>query len=139
MHSPHSITPYPKFSLLPKLYTQVSVCPQSCKNTLFPCLCYTQGSKQCPLTCSTFLNMLKSCLTQLGIDTTQYSCHSFRRGGVCFALECRLPLPPDLIKVQGDWKSDAYHPYLDPSLSFCMQVAEIQPLHVPTFLALCLP
>uniref|UniRef100_A0A8W8LGR2 Uncharacterized protein n=2 Tax=Magallana TaxID=2171616 RepID=A0A8W8LGR2_MAGGI len=42
--------------------------------------------------------------------------------GASFALECGLP--PDLIKSQGDWKSDAYQSYLDPSLSFRVQVAE---------------
>jgi hypothetical protein len=77
--------------------------------------------------------MLKACLTQLGIDPTKYSGHSFRRGGASFALECGLP--PDLIKAQGDWKSDAYHSYLDPSFSYRTQVAH----RLGTEFSLCLP
>lgn len=42
-------------------------------------------------------------------------------GGASFALQCGLP--PDLIQTQGDWRSEVYKTYLDPSLSFRQQVA----------------
>lgn len=87
-----------------------------------PAFMYILDSKNHILSYATFLQMLKSCLSQIGLDPSKYSGHSFRRGGASFALQCGLP--PDLIKSQGDWKSDAYQSYLDPSLSFRVQVAE---------------
>ena len=41
--------------------------------------------------------------------------HSFRRGGASFAFECNVPA--ELIKFQGDWRSDAYLVYLEMSSS----------------------
>ncbi|CAC5418430.1 unnamed protein product [Mytilus coruscus] len=73
-----------------------------------------------PLTYSTFLHMLKHSLSQLKLDTSGYSSHSFRRGGATFALECGVS--SDLIQAQGDWKSEAYKGYLDPSFSHKQQV-----------------
>ncbi|CAC5393969.1 unnamed protein product [Mytilus coruscus] len=55
-----------------------------------------------------------------GINSSQYSGHSFRRGGASFALECGLP--GEVIQAHGDWRSDAYKAYLDPSLSYRHQV-----------------
>ena len=42
--------------------------------------------------------------------------HSFRRRGACFALHSGVP--SDYIKLQGDWKSNAYERYLDHSLRY---------------------
>ena len=57
----------------------------------------------------------------MGIDSSKYSGHSFRRGGASFALECGVPV--DLIQSQGDWRSNAYQSYIDPSLQFRQSVA----------------
>ena len=73
------------------------------------------------LTYSVFLARLRGCLGQLGVDVTSYSGHSFRRGGASFALECGVP--SELIQAQGDWRSDVYLSYLDPSLGFRQRVA----------------
>ncbi|CAC5355478.1 unnamed protein product [Mytilus coruscus] len=67
-----------------------------------------------PLTYSKFLSRLKQSLSHIGINPDKYSGHSFRRGGASFALECGIPT--ELIQSQGDWKSDAYKRYIDPSL-----------------------
>lgn len=69
-----------------------------------------------------FLSRLHECLREIGIDPKKYSGHSFRRGGASFALECGLP--PDLIQTQGDWRSDAYKSYIDPSLEYRQQVCQ---------------
>ena len=37
--------------------------------------------------------------------------HSFRRGGASDAFKCNIPAA--LIKLQGDWKSNAYLQYSD--------------------------
>ena len=74
-----------------------------------------------PLTCSEFVCKLKECLSLIGLDTSKYSGHSFRRGGATIALQCGLPV--DLIKVQGDWRSNACERYLEPSFDLRKQVA----------------
>lgn len=74
-----------------------------------------------PLTHKDFTDRLRSCLTLCGFEASMYSGHSFRRGGASYALECGLPV--DLIKLQGDWNSNAYERYLNPSLELRKKVA----------------
>jgi len=64
-----------------------------------------------PLTHGAFVQALKFCLREIGVDHTQYSGHSFRRGGATFAH--RLGVDPLLIKIMGDWSSDAFMSYID--------------------------
>ena len=45
------------------------------------------------------------------LDPSEFSPHSFRRGGATLAFDCGLPAV--LIKLQGDWRSDAYLVYLE--------------------------
>ena len=80
-----------------------------------PAFIYKNSIKVIPLTYSVFLSKLKRFLSVLGINNTLYSGHSFRWGGrgASFALECDVP--PELIQSHGDWKSDTYKKYLDPS------------------------
>ena len=85
-----------------------------------PAFLYFEQNKPIPLTYGIFIKMLKHYLNLLGFDSNKYSGHSFRRGGASFALECGVPA--DLIQSQGDWKSDAYKCYLDPSFSHRQQV-----------------
>ena len=82
---------------------------------------YRSATGVVDLTYSVFLARLRGCLGQLGVDVTSYSGHSFRRGGASFALECGVP--SELIQAQGDWRSDVYLSYLDPSLGFRQRVA----------------
>jgi len=70
-----------------------------------------------------FICHLKSVLAKLGLDSAKYAGHSFRRGGASFALACNIP--PDLIKLQGDWHSDCYQRYLEPDLATKFQVAKV--------------
>lgn len=46
-----------------------------------PAFMYILESKTHILSYATFLQMLKSCLSQIGLDPSKYSGHSFRRGG----------------------------------------------------------
>ena len=64
-----------------------------------------------PVLYHSFHKVLRSCLEAVGLDPARYSSHSFRRGGTTFAFACGLP--SELIKAQGDWKSDAYSLYID--------------------------
>jgi hypothetical protein len=87
-----------------------------------PAFMYASASGLVPYTYGSFLARLKQCLHGMGLDSPRYSGHSFRRGGASFALECGLS--PDLIQSQGDWRSDAYKAYLDPSLQHRQQVVD---------------
>lgn len=82
---------------------------------------YMEGYHLTFLTYPKFLVFLKQCLHRLGFDTSRYSGHSFRRGGASFALESGVPA--DLVQTQGDWRSDAYKLYIDPSLQARRTVA----------------
>lgn len=48
------------------------------------------------------------------LDCLHFSGQSFRQGGPTLALHCTVP--GDYIKLQGDWKSNAYKWLLDQSL-----------------------
>ena len=45
-----------------------------------------------------------------GFDAASFSGHSFRRGGASFAVQDGVL--GELIKVVGDWTSDAYYKYM---------------------------
>ena len=84
---------------------------------------YVEGFSVKFLTYPVFCAYLRSCLDRLGFDSNRYSGHSFRRGGATFALESGAP--PDLVQAQGDWRSDAYKLYIDPSFQGRKAVADI--------------
>ena len=52
-----------------------------------------------------------SLVRKAGGDPSVYGTHSLRRGGATWALKCGLS--SDVIKLLGDWKSNAYQVYLD--------------------------
>ena len=58
-----------------------------------------------------FSRFLARSLQAIGADPGEFSPLSFRRGGATFAFDCGLPA--ELIKLQGDWRSDAYLVYLE--------------------------
>ena len=80
------------------------------------------GASNVPLTHNQFTDKLRACLSVVGLDATKFSGHSFRKGGDTFALQCGLPV--NLIKLHGDWRSNACERYLEPSLSLRKQVAK---------------
>ena len=51
---------------------------------------------------------LKKVLKQLGMSG-HYTCHSLRRGGATLSMQAGVP--GEYIRLQGDWKSDAYLDY----------------------------
>ncbi|KAF5379032.1 hypothetical protein D9615_006011 [Tricholomella constricta] len=64
-----------------------------------------------PLTRATFISTLKLRLTSLGIDASQYSGHSFRRGAASAA--AAVGYADHEIQLLGRWRSDAYKLYID--------------------------
>lgn len=94
-----------------------------------PAFVYTSGDQVKPLTYTTFTTKLSKLLEQCGFDGTQYSGHSFRRGGATFALHCGVP--GHYIKLQGDWLSNAYERYLDTSLQYKIMAVNMMGKSIP--------
>lgn len=69
-----------------------------------------------------FQTKLRALLSKLGLDSSKFSSHSFRRGGATLAF--RAGVPADQIQVHGDWSSDAYRKYLTFSLDDKFAVTE---------------
>ena len=76
-----------------------------------------------PVTYKDFMLVLRCLIASLGLDPSKFSSHSFRHGGTTFAY--RSGVPDQLIKVQGDWASDAYTRYLHHSLDSRLVVASL--------------
>ena len=77
--------------------------------------------KKVPITYPQFNQKLKKIVKGLGLNPTNFSTHSFRRGGTSFAFQAGVPR--DLIKVMGDWKSEAFLRYLSMPLEHRAQMA----------------
>lgn len=75
-----------------------------------PLFSYVGNKGLCYLNHSEFIKLLKQCLSKCGLDKDLYSGHSFRRGGCTYAFS--LGLSPLLIKLRGDWRSNAYERYV---------------------------
>ena len=66
-------------------------------------------------TYSKFLQCLRGALHAVGLPASDYPCHSFRWGGESFAFQAGLPVK--VIKILGDWHSNAVLLYLTVPLS----------------------
>ena len=76
-----------------------------------------------PYTPAMFLRRLRALLSRIGEDPTHYATHSFRRGGASWALQCGLPA--EVVRLLGDWRSDAYLAYIDIPRSSRLQMAHV--------------
>ena len=97
-----------------------SLVPASPSAPLF-CLPATSGYR--PITFATFSTCLKRLISTIGLDPAHYSPHSFRRGGATFAFQSGVP--EHLMKLHGDWRSDAFRAYLALPLETRSQVADV--------------
>ena len=64
-----------------------------------------------PLTYQKYQKFFTHCIRKIGLDPSEYSSHSFRRGGASLAFQ--LNIPSEIIQFTGDWQSDCYMRYLD--------------------------
>lgn len=74
------------------------------------------------ITYNLFQSKLKYFIQDIGLDATNYSTHSFRRGGATLLFKAKVPA--DKIQLMGDWKSDSYKKYLSFSLDDKIKVAK---------------
>ena len=92
------------------LHTHLKLNQVPASAPLFPVRASDSESVQA-ITYPQFSRFLARSLQAIGADPSEFSPHSFRRGGATFAFDCGLPA--ELIKLQGDWRSDAYLVYLE--------------------------
>ena len=77
------------------------------------CPLFTFASTSNQLTCNTAKSLndgIKNLVSLISLDPLEFSGYSLRRGGATFAFKCGIRA--ELIKLQGDWRSDAYMLYL---------------------------
>ena len=74
------------------------------------------SSQSIPITYRQFLSKLRSLLSILGFNPSDYGSHSFRRGGASLAHSAGIPTKH--IKALGDWHSDSVFLYLHTSWAF---------------------
>lgn len=76
-----------------------------------PAFCFhaEDGSLQ-PLDFTLLAAGIKSLIAAIGLDPSDYSSHSQRRGGATYAFQSGVAAT--LIKIAGDWSSDAFEVYL---------------------------
>ena len=67
-----------------------------------------------PLDYNTYLGAIKYLAEMAGLDPTDFSTHSMRRGGTTFIWLAGAS--KEEIKTRGDWSSEVYHQYLDTPL-----------------------
>ena len=60
-------------------------------------------------------------MAAIGLDPSNFSSHSLRRGGTSYAMS--LQIPGEMVQSMGDWKSDAYKQYIDWALQDRVNVA----------------
>lgn len=82
----------------------------------------SKAGQVCTLTYSQFLGLLKNKLCALGFNPNHYAGHSFRRGGATLALSSHIP--SELVRLHGDWASEAYLKYFDPSVKTKFTLAQ---------------
>ena len=86
-----------------------------------PAFVLPHRSGSSPVSYAYYQAFLRRIVSKVGLDSRAFSSHSFRRGGASWAF--RSGVPGELVKVQGDWRSDAYLKYLQFSLEQRLQVA----------------
>ena len=71
---------------------------------------FTLQSGDC-ITYQLYQKKLRECIAAIGLNPQNFSTHSFRRGFTTLAFQSDIP--PEHIKLLGDWKSEAYRCYLE--------------------------
>ena len=79
-----------------------------------PAFMIMQKGEKLALSANQLVARLKKWLTLIGEDAEAYALHSLRRGGATFAMQCNIQ--GEMIKVLGDWASDAWRRYCDISM-----------------------
>ena len=81
------------------------------------------------LTTSIFIRTFRGVMAAGGQNASDFSGHSFRRGGATWAFQSGMP--GELIQICGDWASDAYTRYLEFSTQNKLDLAALLTKNLP--------
>ena len=81
------------------------------------------------LTTSIFIRTFRAIMAAGGQSASDFSGHSFRRGGATWAFQSGMP--GELIQICGDWASDAYTRYLEFSTKNKLDLAALLTKNLP--------
>ena len=87
-----------------------------------PLFSVKKGDKWGPMTYIEYQSKMRSLISSTGRSGKAYSSHSLRRGGATYLAS--VGVSKELIKLMGDWKSDAVDKYIHVSLESKVQVAQ---------------
>ena len=79
-----------------------------------PVLALRSGHKVLALSANQLIYRFRKWLILIGQEPSKFSLHSLRRGGATFAFQSNTEA--EMIKLLGDWASDAYKRYIDVSM-----------------------
>ena len=107
------ILPAGNKSICPVLWMHY-MCEQIPGSPEDPAFMIIQKGEKLALSANQLVARLKKWLTLIGEDPEGYALHSLRRGGATFAHQCNIQ--GEMIKLLGDWASDAWRRYCDISM-----------------------
>ena len=81
--------------------------------------CYDRKNKFMIMTYPRLMFWMKKWLHEAGIPSKGFTMHSYRRGGVTFLHSAKIPT--QVIKLLGNWASEAYLHYIDITLNSQVQ------------------
>ena len=105
------LLPYLKGSVLCPVSSILRAFSKFPVNQTAPAFSYMSLGRLISLTYSTYVARLRHFLTLIGLQPSKYAGHSLRRGGATWAFNCGAR--GEMVKAQGDWRSDAYLKYLE--------------------------
>ena len=94
-----------------------------------PAFVFLDKGKVIWLTASIFIKTFRSVIARGAYTPTDFTGHSFRRGGATWAFQCGMP--GELIQICGDWVSDSYRRYLEFSTQNKMELAALLTRNLP--------
>ena len=127
-----TVIPYPRVRDHPLCPTQavfhaVSLSPSAPKDG--PALVLPGGGHP-PVPPQTFVNRVRTILSDHVQDPVEVGGHSFRRGGACWALSQQVPV--DTIRQLGNWVSNSYTAYILEDVEGLRKATESMTVHLPT-------
>jgi len=116
------LVPIPNSVLCPVIayHRMIERVPAQPSDPLFMLRVKRKSSK--PVTYFQFQSFFKQLISLIGLNSSDFSTHSFRRGGATWAFHNNVP--GELIQNHGDWASSAYLLYLDLSLEKKLDVSK---------------
>ena len=94
-----------------------------------PAFVFMEDGKTKCLTKSLFITTFRTLIAKAGQKSSEFTGHSFRRGGASWAFKSGVP--GELIQICGDWASDSYKIYLEFSTQNKLELAALLTKKLP--------